>query len=687
MTGAADSTRGVNVPANRAVLERVAQEVVVGGLVEHLGTGGFASTFKVSGDWGVYALKIVDSDWSDEARVQRELDALRRVNHPNVVAYRDSGTVEFEGTEYRWLSMDFVEGQTLTRLLATGATFRPLEAVELVLQAVRGAEALWAVGTAHRDLSPNNLLITSSNDVVVVDLGMARHLDDETITALPTPGTPGWMSPEQVGPAPTHGDWRSDQFVLGLIAYRLLTGTAPYTGQLMARWQGPATHTLHSPRDVDPTIPAIASDVVVKMTAKAPHRRYLRPAALLDDLERARAALEGVNAAEPEVKPPRFIVAIGDLKSYATEPGFMDNLAPDALVVDAQARSRTQEMLDLTPNNALRLIDPFTYLSRSPQQHRPAYYRDLTYGNGAALLRPFATAQARNAFCRQVALEQIQYAPSAVLAPYFYAGPGEADWLMESLRCAQVTSELLADLAPDRGGEVHALWTTVAVAASWVSDERNRDTLLTLMTGQDVETLHLLVSTTQPTFAPLRDTATLHGLDDVLAVMREAQVPVFLGRRGPEGLLGLALGAAGWTVGVRAMQQNMSPHPEADTSGGRGYDRVYVPELLNTLSTPTYQTFLDSVDGIDLATEPGMALQNANPTMEELTSQQGRWLRQHNLIAMREQATTLAAAAPATRRQLLRDWITTARRLYGQAPPPALDGEGDTFLAAWQAVL
>ncbi|WP_457253604.1 serine/threonine protein kinase [Pedococcus sp. P5_B7] len=668
------------------MLERVAQEVAAGAMVEHLGTGGFASTFKVSGDWGTYALKVVDADRSDEARVQRELDALRRVSHPNVVAYRDSGTVEFEGTEYRWLSMDFVQGRPLTAVLAEGESFSPLAAVELLLQAVRGAAALWDAGTAHRDLSPNNLLITSANDVVVVDLGLARHLDDETITNLPTPGTPGWMSPEQVGPTPTHGDWRSDQFVLGLIAYRLLTGTSPFTGSVVARWQGPATQTLRSPRDVAPTIPAIVADIVVKMTAKAPHRRYLRSGTLLADLERAQAALAAVESPGPDDRPPLFIVAIGDLKTYATLPGFMDELAPDAVIVDARARSRTREMLDLTPPGALRLIDPFTYLSRSPQPYRPAYYRGLAYGDGPAL-QVFPTADARRDYVRQVTLEQVQYEATAVLAPYFYASLGELDWVKQSLECAVVTREVLAELAPERAGEVEPVWTTVAVTASWLSDERHRDNLLGLITGHDIETLHLLVSTTQPSFAPLRDAATLEGLGDVLAVMREAQVPVVLGRRGPEGLLGVALGAAGWTVGVRATQQNMSPHPDADNNGGRGYDRVYVPQLLNTLSAPTYQTFSESVDGIKLDTEPGRALQEANPTMEQLTSEQGDWLRHHNLLAMRAQATELARQPSANRRQLLLSWVSSARRLYSLAPPPGMEGESGTFLDAWRAVL
>ena len=179
------------MPADRQLLQQVATEVVSDdAVVEHLGTGGFASTFKVTSGEEVYALKVVDSAQSEVERTARELDALQRVEHANVVGYQGTGVVSYDGNEYRWLAMDYIEGRTLGRVLAEGATFDLPRAVEVIRQAISGAAALWAVGTAHRDLSPNNILLTPSDQVVIVDLGMARHLDDRTITVLPTPGTP-----------------------------------------------------------------------------------------------------------------------------------------------------------------------------------------------------------------------------------------------------------------------------------------------------------------------------------------------------------------------------------------------------------------------------------------------------------------------------------------------------------------
>ena len=675
------------MPADRQLLQQVATEVVSDdAVVEHLGTGGFASTFKVTSGEEVYALKVVDSAQSEVERTARELDALQRVEHANVVGYQGTGVVSHDGNEYRWLAMDYIEGRTLGRVLAEGATFDLPRAVEVIRQAISGAAALWAVGTAHRDLSPNNILLTPSDQVVIVDLGMARHLDDRTITVLPTPGTPGWMSPEQVSLNPTHGDWRSDQYVLGLLAYRLITGVDPFTCRsVFEAWRAPAEQTPRPARDLNPLVPATLSDLLAKMLSRQPHRRYLQPAVLGAELERIAASL--VIPEHSLDTAPRFLLAVGTKKSYATED-FLKSLDPDGVVVEAQVRGRIGEFVGSdAPLDCHQSIDPFSYLSRSPVQVRPSFYRALPYGAGAPVTG-FVDDAARRAFCRSVLDYQLQLAVKTVMAPYFYASSGELSWIEESLRCAAVTDELLEERAAEREGQLEPIWTTVAVAASWLSQEQARDELMTALTSQPIETLHLLVHTQQSSSAPLSDVGTLKGLADLIAVMREAGVPVVLGRRSSEGLLGLALGYAGWTVGVSGVQQNMTPHPEAEASGGRGYDRIYVPQLLTAVTTPTYRQFVDvAPERVGLDTPYAHELLAENPTLEELSTEQRILLLQHNVIAMRCQARRLAESAPASRVSHMREWVHTARGTFGVLPTVAGPGESATFLDAWSSVL
>ncbi|WP_447590581.1 serine/threonine protein kinase [Microbacterium lacticum] len=211
-------------------------------------------------------------------------------------------------------------------------------------QLTDAAASIWAQGTAHRDLSPNNIILDADGRPVIVDLGLARHVDDESYTALPTPGMPGWMSPEQVGSSPVHGDWRSDQFVIGALAYRLLTNVQPfYALSLIDRWRAPAVQTPQPIRAIDPEIPSAVADVVERMLHKQPHRRYLKVSELLTDLTLAISSMQ--SASTIETSPQRFLLNIGQVKNYA-ENGFLSALRPHGVVIDIRAGSRVREFVD-----------------------------------------------------------------------------------------------------------------------------------------------------------------------------------------------------------------------------------------------------------------------------------------------------------------------------------------------------
>lgn len=668
------------MPADRNSLESIAREVIPDGSeLAHLGTGGFACTFKVTGDGEPYALKVIDPGLSEAARVDRELNALQRVHHPGVVRFIEHGDHEHAGVTYKWIKMAFVEGHSLRQALVGGQVFEVLDALVLVRALVDAASAIWDQRTAHRDLSPGNILLQSENRPVIVDLGLARHVDDETLTELPTPGTPGWMSPEQVRNSPTHGDWRSDQFVIGALGYLFLTGVVPFSAaSIRDRWMAPAQQTPTPIRAIDPNIPSVAADVIERMLQKQPHRRYLRAADILADLDRAIVALQ--NSQVGEVAPQEFFVNIAQVKNFAEGAG-LTAIAPHGVVVDVRAGRRMAEFVDAARAiGAQSVIDPVTHYARSPEKWRPAQVKKLPYGADPRLTG-FSDDAARAAFCRSVVELQMGASPDSVIAPYFYAGEGEAGWIEESLACAAKSEELMAQRPENDRAEV---WAAVAIHASWLADDAARDVLLTALTGQPMDALYLLVSTAQPSFAPLGDLAVLRGFRDLLAVLREAGVPVIVGKRASSGLLLLALGAAGWATGVSANLMNMSPHPEADEEGWSPLDRIYVPRLLNSVAVDTYVLMRHAVpDLVALDTDEADALFAVNHDLEDLSTEQRILLVRHNLVAQRRQVETLGALPAGQRISTLRDWVDLASATYRALPPTRIAGDGGAFLTAW----
>lgn len=672
------------MPADRNSLEIVAREVIPSGAVlDHLGTGGFACTFKVSGDGDAYALKIIDPGLSEAARVERELSALRRVDHEGVVRFIDHGDHDYDGITYKWIKMAFVEGHSLRQAVDGGQVFDALEALRLVRALVDAASAIWDQRTAHRDLSPGNILLRTDGRPVIVDLGLARHVDDETLTELPTPGTPGWMSPEQVRTSPTHGDWRSDQFVIGALGYLFLTNVQPFFApSLPDRWMAPARQTPTPIRVVDPSIPSVAADVIERMLEKQPHRRYLRPGDILADLDRAITAIQ--YAPTTTAPPQRFFLNVSTVKNFA-EDGGVAAIAPHGVIVDIRAGRRVAEFVDAARDiGVTTVIDPVTHFARSPEVARPQGILRLPYG-ASPRLTGFSDDADRTAFCREVLNLQMETRPDAVIAPYFYAGEGEGSWITESLTCAAKFEELMGERAPEDRAEV---WSSVAVHSSWLADDDARDVLLAALTGQPMTTLYLLVATTQDSFAPLGDLPVLIGLHDLLAVLREAGVPVVAGKRASSGLLLLALGAAGWGTGVSGNLMNMSAHPEEEPERGSRLDRIYVPRLLNSVAVDTYVLMRSARPNLMTVNTPQAdALFRMNRDLENLTTEQRILLIQHNLVAQRQQVDELAALAAGERIAALRAQVQLAAATYRELPPARIVGDGEGFLAAWADVL
>jgi eukaryotic-like serine/threonine-protein kinase len=202
------------------------------------------------------------------ARFQQEAQILARLHHPNVISVFDTGV---DGGD-RFIVMELVEGPTLRELLDTEGRLAPERAAEI---ASRLASALaFAHGKAviHRDVKPSNVLLPPGGGVKLADMGIARLLSPEALTAtLSVRGTALYISPEQV--RGDRVDPRADLYSLGCVLFEMLTGRTPFEGDLAALSYA---HT-HTPaprvRSIDPTVPAAMDELVAAMLEKDPAQR------------------------------------------------------------------------------------------------------------------------------------------------------------------------------------------------------------------------------------------------------------------------------------------------------------------------------------------------------------------------------------------------------------------------------
>ena len=255
-------------------------------LEKRIGEGGMGVVYRavdqVTGQ--VVAVKIIREHIACESRAVkrflREARAARRLSHPNIVRILDDGT-DIE----HYLVMEYVEGVTVREWVRTyGRAHGPLVAMlGEVLAALHHAHSR---GIIHRDIKPENIIVTPHRHIKLMDFGLARSMEGPGDTVTQTGaivGTVAYMSPEQA--SGKRGDERSDLYSLGIVAYELLTGKRPFTGESpMAILVKHIQDEPVPPSRHNPSIPPLLERVVLRLMAKRPDERYASAVATWEDL-------------------------------------------------------------------------------------------------------------------------------------------------------------------------------------------------------------------------------------------------------------------------------------------------------------------------------------------------------------------------------------------------------------------
>lgn len=237
------------------------------------------------------ALKVLPADRVSNSRAvsrfRREMRALGRLEHPNLVGARDAG--EVDGVPY--LVMDLIQGLDVSAIASALGPLPIADACELVRQAAVGMEHARQQGIVHRDIKPSNLMLTPEGTVKVLDLGLARFVNSPNTEEISQQGvamgTLEYMAPEQLSDR-RPVDSTADVYSLGATLYRLLTGQTPYSDLRHASTVQKilaVTHSrLPSVREARPEIPAALETALEQMLEKAPAKRLPTPGAAAEAL-------------------------------------------------------------------------------------------------------------------------------------------------------------------------------------------------------------------------------------------------------------------------------------------------------------------------------------------------------------------------------------------------------------------
>jgi serine/threonine protein kinase/tetratricopeptide (TPR) repeat protein len=273
-------------------------------IIERLGAGGMGEVFlaqDVRLDRKV-AIKMLPakSIGNEQAkkRLFREAKYAATLDHPNICAIYEVG----EEGDCAYIVMQYIEGRTLSHIIKNNA-LSPLEVVDIGIQAAEALAEAHSRGVIHRDIKPQNVIITPRGQVKILDFGLAKIVRDENAVHTAeldsrltetgeVVGTVGYMSPEQLRDLPI--DARSDLFSLGVMLYECATGKSAFVGSTKIQISLQVIEVdPQKPSQLSAAVPSELDAIILKALAKDVDARYQSAGAMLADLRRMETALQG----------------------------------------------------------------------------------------------------------------------------------------------------------------------------------------------------------------------------------------------------------------------------------------------------------------------------------------------------------------------------------------------------------
>ena len=256
-------------------------------ILEKIGNGGMSDVYKAKCHKlnRFVAVKVLKQEFGENenfvSKFKVEAQAAAGLMHPNIVNVYDVGNEN--GINY--IVMELVEGITLKKYIEKKARLSVKEAISIAIQVSMGIEAAHNNHIIHRDIKPQNIIISKDGKVKVTDFGIAKAATSNTITSN-VMGSVHYTSPEQARGG--FSDEKSDIYSLGITLFEMLTGRVPFNGDTtVAIAIKHIQEPMPTPRDYVAEIPVSVEQIVYKCTQKSPDRRYQSMSELIEDLKRS----------------------------------------------------------------------------------------------------------------------------------------------------------------------------------------------------------------------------------------------------------------------------------------------------------------------------------------------------------------------------------------------------------------
>lgn len=566
-------------------------------IINLIGTGSFGAVYKAEKNGRSYAIKVIRTDIlhsSAKARLDSEIKAIQKVQHPNVVKLHEHGTFTENAFEYVYIVMDLVEGVTLTSSIGNVDEVAAVALAKSILQTIHSVHE---DGVIHRDLKPENIMVKSDGTPVILDLGLAKLVDYTSITQTGERlGTYYYMSPEQITDS-KNIDERSDYFAIGIILYQLVTGVLPYDAMNLPALVDQIKNVYpKNPTQLNPALSNNFENVLLKMLEKDPHRRYQNTQDIVNALES--------KPSESKRKldlSPRFYLRLNHNDKTLIQDAHKEGIISRVIYPASYFKKNhlTVEALKKL-SGIIFATDPATNRLSYSSFSKTKGILELPYSSGSPVkpLSPddFSSLIQAQDFVKKVLDYQIDNGVNELCAPFFYAKTPADPWYEIDIKLLRESIAYRNSLNVDT-----PLWAGICMNVDGWYDKKEKDRILNDYSRIEADGYMVYGD-------PIGKTSNLtqlyHYADLLLTLQESSKAPVVASRVNGIGLILVAFGLSGISAGAAGLDSFRQEILSDKSEGYTNDPRYYIPELLSMISLAKgTDTKIKAIQGTSLASQ------------------------------------------------------------------------------------
>ncbi len=571
-------------------------------IIEFIDSGGFGSVYKAEKNSHLYAIKIFREDYvlkeyrekGENNRIRREIEIMKSVSHPNLIAYVDHFKETVSDVPSYFLVMEFAQGINLRKVL-NQKSLSENEAIKLFLKILDGINALHSIrgnndetGIIHRDLKPENIIV-NGNDIKILDYGISKVIDYTSITTTgEIMGSPIYMSPEQVKDS-KQIDKRSDLYTLGLILYEMLTNNLPYQSlSIPELFNKIINEPPIPPRRWVTLINNEIENIILKLLEKVPYKRYQSATELKN-------VIENINGS---VIIPTYDTSIRVYIRLWNEKAAFETFSKrftnkKNVIFPINYQNQQKNLLSLITNDDFNvIIDPATIRLAYSAQQDVKGLQELPYAPSKFnIITPqyLSDNLKKKEYVKQVIDAQANLSPNILLTPFHYVhntnipathrrNPVE-EWFDLDIKLIKESidyknsNSLIKDIP---------LYAGICINSESLIDNTFKEDFLNIFSSLACDGYLIYVDNISN---ETNSTSLFHYITTLTTLQQFTQKPVIAGRVSPGIGLGLiSAGISGFSTGTARFENFYEDLYKEANEAYNMFERYYFPELLGTIA-------------------------------------------------------------------------------------------------------